>query len=722
MGWLKIFTLIICVIGVAEASPKIDSRPAGPISHHQLLVSIDPEVTTARFRDKLTVHPAGAKGSVLHFHLHKNYPLEKAEVLGQKGWSIRSTESPDKNTGLTLIHVQKPGGLAWPDPLELEFRYSGPIAEASAEENATRVLAQRDYFYPQRVIHRGDPELLTFEVSVTTPQPWKVVSQGQKISERMIDGQNKVVWKNEVPLEEIFIIADCYEETQESFGAIQLHTYLKEKDAELAGRYIQAARKYIDFYQKLIGPYPFPKFALVENSMQTGYGMPSFTLLGSRIIRFPFILHTSYPHEILHNWWGNGVYIKPKGGNWAEGLTTYLADHLLLELQGKGPAYRFQELKKYVSYVNPSNDFPLAQFRGREDMASQAVGYGKTLMVLHMLRTEVGDAKFLETLRVFFKNNLYRFTGFEGLKESFEAVNSRDLTKFFAQWVGRTGAPELELVDATVVISKNRRELQLKVRQNQPGPAYFLTLPVATWFVGVPQPAIERVRLDKKEQTLHLQIPEGKEPAAVMLDPYTELFRRLGAKEIPPSIGATYGESRLSRILPEKEEYPDVLLGYHQFAQALAEDHPGPLLDDNLLSPVPNGGLWVFGRNNQYGLRHLQAQLEAEGVELNDDGVLMDGERFPWKDHSFVFSLRRPGNRKGSVTWLIAGKGESIPGLLRKLPHYGKYGFLVFEGDAPQNVFKKVWESSHAGLIKIFQPGERPLPSQPPLVPFKPEN
>jgi hypothetical protein len=170
------------------------------------------------------------------------------------------------------------------------------------------------------------------------------------------------------------------------------------------------------------------------------------------------------------------------------------------------------------------------------------------------------------------------------------------------------------------------------------------------------------------------------------------------------------------------EEYPDVLLGYHQFAQVLEKDQPGPLLDDNLLSLVPKGGLWVFGRNNQYAQRHLKSQLEAEGVQLKDDEVVMGDERFPWKDHSFVFSLRRPGKRKGSVTWLIAGKGESIPGLLRKLPHYGKYGVLVFEGDAPQNIFKKVWPSSHAGLIKIFQPGKRPLPPQPPLVPFKPEN
>ena len=35
-------------------------------------------------------------------------------------------------------------------------------------------------------------------------------------------------------------------------------------------------------YRGLIGPYPYQKFALVENFWETGYGMPSFTLLGRR--------------------------------------------------------------------------------------------------------------------------------------------------------------------------------------------------------------------------------------------------------------------------------------------------------------------------------------------------------------------------------------------------------------------------------------------------------
>ena len=83
----------------------------------------------------------------------------------------------------------------------------------------------------------------------------------------------------------------------------------------------------------------------MENFWETGYGMPSFTLLGPQVIRFPFILTSSYPHEILHNWWGNSVFVDYPTGNWCEGLTAYMADHLMKEQVGssRGVSARYAE-------------------------------------------------------------------------------------------------------------------------------------------------------------------------------------------------------------------------------------------------------------------------------------------------------------------------------------------------------------------------------------------
>jgi len=99
--------------------------------------------------------------------------------------------------------------------------------------------------------------------------------------------------------------------------------------------------------KRLHGPYPFPKFAIVENFFPTGYGFPSYTLLGASVLQLPFIPATSLRHEIAHSWWGNGVLVDYASGNWCEGLTTYVADYLSQEIASAADArlYRQQVLQ-----------------------------------------------------------------------------------------------------------------------------------------------------------------------------------------------------------------------------------------------------------------------------------------------------------------------------------------------------------------------------------------
>ena len=66
--------------------------------------------------------------------------------------------------------------------------------------------------------------------------------------------------------------------------------------------------------------------------------MPTLTYLGIDVLRLPFIRATSLGHEVLHNWWGNGVYPDWQSGNWSEGLTTFLADYAYKEEESEAAA------------------------------------------------------------------------------------------------------------------------------------------------------------------------------------------------------------------------------------------------------------------------------------------------------------------------------------------------------------------------------------------------
>ena len=395
-------------------------------------------------------------------------------------------------------------------------------------------LSGSDHFYPVQISQKSR---VTFDMEVSTPESWEAVSQGKREVLKFEKDRKRVKWRSDLPSEEIYLIVNRFKVFEGHHGDIKLYAFLLKNEESLAQKYISTAKLYIDFYSKMLGAYPYSKFALVENPNQTGYGMPSFTLMGSRIIRFPFILHSSYPHEILHNWWGNGVFFDSEGGNWSEGLTSYLADHLLLELKGNGAQYRFQEMMKYMSYVNDTNEFPIKDFTYRDSMASQAIGYGKLLMVFHMLRLELGDKTFLQGLKRYYERFKYRYAGFEEIQKTFESVAGKNLGWFFEQWVQRKGAPKIELLDASYVSVEGRYDLFIKAKQIKE--AYRLKLPVAVWKEGSESPEILYLLMDQIEQEFHLDC-SGK-PRAVRIDPYNEVFRKLDGREVPASIGQTFG-------------------------------------------------------------------------------------------------------------------------------------------------------------------------------------
>ena len=48
--------------------------------------------------------------------------------------------------------------------------------------------------------------------------------------------------------------------------------------------------------------------------------------------------------------------------------------------------------------------------------------------------------------------------------------------------------------------------------------------------------------------------------------------------------------------------------------------------------------------------------------------------------------------------WVATDTAAAVPGWARKLPHYGKYGYLGFTGDEPKNTVKGQWPVTESPL------------------------
>jgi hypothetical protein len=499
-----------------------------------------------------------------------------------------------------------------------------------------------------------------------------------------------VRWSSPEPQDNIYLIAAQFSEYARQAGQVTAMVFLRSPDRSLAGKYLEATARYLEMYSGLIGPYPYKKFALVENFWETGFGMPSFTLLGPKVIRLPFIINSSYPHEILHNWWGNSVYPVYEKGNWSEGLTAYLSDHLMREQQGGGADYRITTLQKYADYVSGSRDFPIAEFRSRHSPSSEAVGYGKALMFFHMLRLELGDDDFTKGLREFYRSYRFRFASFDDLATVFESVSNKALKRMFAQWIEQTGAPRLKVSRPAVSNGDNGFVVSAVLEQVQQGDAYRLRVPLAVTMEGQDRAYQTSVEMTGKKLALKLSVPAL--PRRLDVDPEFDLFRRLDRDEIPPAISQALGAKKMLIILPSAGR-EDLLRSYSAFARSLARSGPEETdvkLDSEVKGFPADRSVTIVGWENRFVPQVLEAMFGYD-VAVKDRTVRINQTAFPQADHSFVLSARSPKNPDMALTLIASDRPEALAGLARKLPHYHKYSYLAFAGAEPANVAKGRW-------------------------------
>lgn len=699
----------------SSAPPPAAPAPTAGRVRHALRVVLDPQTHRISVDDEIRIPP----GANLDFLLNARLQLTASEPsvrevpIGDRAAFFGINASDQAAAGVTLKRYRALGS-----PAVVRLSYAGAVdfGLADQKEEYTRgfretagllneqgvYLAGSGFWYP----YLG-PDLIEFTLEVAPPAGWQVISQGDGTS-RGADGRAR--WDSHGPMDEIYLVGGPLNVYRDSAGAVETLAYLHERDEALAGKYLEATAQYLEMYRGLIGPYPYGKFALVENFSETGYGMPSFTLLGPQVIRFPFIRTSSYPHEILHNWWGNSVFVDYETGNWCEGLTSYLADHLIQEQRGQGAEYRLSTLQKYRDFVKAGRDFPLTEFRSRHNASTEAVGYGRTMMGFHMLRLELGDEAFQKLLQRFYREYRGKRASFRDIEAVAEALSGKNLKPFFDDWITRPGAAVLGVSSPWVLKTAAGYRLTGTLRQSQGGPPFLLDVPLSIQTASAIR--VETVRLDKEAVPFSFELGADSEPLALDIDPRFDLFRRLDPRETPPSIGQIFGEPRVLAILPSRARAEE-REAYRALVQAWAtDDHAVEVKLDREVTALPaDRAIWLLGRENTHAPTIFGRVLGETAKEIT-----IDGERMALSNHSVVLTERHPGSAEKAIGWIFSEPLAALQGLGRKLPHYGKYSYLGFEGDEPVNVLKGQWPPRDSPLhIDLRQGPARaaPLPDLP---------
>ncbi|MCI0516081.1 M20/M25/M40 family metallo-hydrolase [candidate division KSB1 bacterium] len=697
---------------------------AGSI-HHELAVRLMPTQHTLEVTDKITIPAEKLKllPPEISFLLHGNLqvqaltpavtltsmPVKEAPLFTQ----FSNTLSLPEDLPLQCYQFARPTDITRDFTFILQYRgvIYHPI-EQKSEEYARSFSETPGIISGEGVVLSGSsgwvpwfgPELVHFNLDVELPESWDAISQGKRTQALFENQSRKVRWESPEIMDEIYLIAGKFTEYTRAVGPVTAMACLRTADENLAKKYLETTAQYLQMYQQLIGPYPYAKFALIENFWETGYGMPSFTLLGPKIIRFPFILHSSYPHEILHNWWGNSVFVDYEQGNWCEGLTAYLADHLIKEQQGEGVTYRRDALQNYKDYVKTSRDFPLSEFRARHDAPSAAIGYNKSMMFFHALRLKFGDEKFTKAIQTFYQYNKFKRVTFKEIQQAFEDVTGEKLDGLFEQWVPRAGAPELQLSRVQVKPQAGQYRLTFQLRQIQAGPVYRLEIPVVVTFEAEASPVRQVLELNAKSQDYAWLFK--LKPVWIEVDPQFDVFRRLAREEIPPALSQVFGAEKVTIILPSRA--PDSLYqAYQKIAQQWEKAPQIQWVRDSDLTELPKtGAVWLLGQENRW-IEQAQASWRNYPVQFKSDSMWLDQQILPVRETSWIVTGRNPQNPDYTMAWLVTTHPAAAAGLARKLPHYGKYSYLVFKGAEPENIAKGQWGASDSPLSRCLAPAQQ---------------
>ncbi len=632
-----------------------------------------------------------AASDLPRFRLEVSFDLPGSRVMGRvlapigREETLRLRTGPLTITGLALNNrpveaAPKDGVLAVTagEAGTLEVRYEGRFqgGETLGERNYGVVsssigpegISLTGHWHPQT------EGLAVWKLSAVLPQGYEALSEAEAVVRERVEGGLRFSFDFPHPVDGLsFVATDRYEVTTDRHGQVELAAYFFREDRELAKTYLRSVKRYIALYEKLLTPFPFRRFAVVENFLPTGYSMPTFTLLGQDVVRLPFITETSLGHEVLHQWFGNAVLIDHEKGNWAEGLTTYLADHWYDEEQGAGAEHRKRLLVNYAAYVREENELPLRAFRSRTDPASRAIGYGKAAMVFHMLRKRLGDERFFNALRELLRTRAFRQSSWEDLATVFGRQAGTDLSGFFSDWVDGKGLPVITLERSSVRRAGSRFEATATVARGS-GPGS-LDLPVVVRFLkGGERREVVALDAGKKEITLLLD----DEPAMLVLDPGYDLARRLTPMELPPVLARLLGDAR-PLIVPAGDDaavYEPVI---EEFLKGRGRDEA--VRQEVREADLRGSTLLLLGAENPVA-RRLFGPLDRP-----EAGFSITVRRNPW-DPERVAAL------------VHARSADEARAAVRKLGHYGKYSHLAFENG--RNREKRI-EDGDRGIIALLR-------------------
>jgi aminopeptidase N len=267
-----------------------------------------------------------------------------------------------------------------------------------------------DLFWPCIDYPTGEPLLVDFYITV--PAPLSAPAGGVLVGVEEKDGWRTFHWRQKQP--DTYAVAvnvgpyvkleDAYKSRFGDSFPIE-YWHLKSDDPAKAKALFAEFPTTLDFFEQMIGPYPFrsEKLGVVETP-HLGMEHQTMNAYGNAYKKDVYGYDWLFQHELSHEWFGNQVTNVDWDDMWIhEGLGSYMQPLFSQWLHGD---------MEYMTRLNAQrvqskNQFPIVAGRvmTEDEVYKPESGpandiYAKGSNVMHTLRATIGDEAFFKSVRI----------------------------------------------------------------------------------------------------------------------------------------------------------------------------------------------------------------------------------------------------------------------------------------------------------------------------------
>jgi aminopeptidase N len=373
----------------------------------------------------------------------------------------------------------------------------------------------------------------TTEMIVTVPAGWETVSNGKLIetTENKTAGTSTFHWSQEKPMASylVSLVAGEFDKREEKWKVPVVYYVPRGKAADIPrtfGRTIQM----LDYFSENIAPYPWAKYAQAAvDTFGGGMENTSATTLGANAVLDAREFDDRrtgtdglIAHEMAHQWFGDLVTCGDWRHTWLnEGFATYFG--ALWEEHAEGHDYfEWRQRGQERSIVSSPLKVPVVPRNGQDENNPYGFIYNKGGWVLHMLRGQLGDARFWKAIQYYTKKFSYQTATTNDFMQAIAESTGQDMEWLFDQYVYRPGHPEFEVAwdyDDTSHL------VHLNVKQK--GTPFQLPIEIEVLSDNGTQPF--RISVGKESEDFSFTVPQR--PRTVLFDPRDIILKSISFKK-----------------------------------------------------------------------------------------------------------------------------------------------------------------------------------------------